>query len=153
MFVVTGANYMGDPGATIHSYGQSNASKKHGRNTVHGLTGRVDETTTGFSAGTEASDRLFWEDMQSEFSCEIYDPYAVPIPATDAEVEKWANSLVPTTKYHLPIPFIGRLDAVNSNSAAQAVANRAAGTDVRQPAAPLGGYPGADQWQRVKFDE
>lgn len=71
MFIVTGANYVGDPSATIYSYGKSDASKKHGRNDVHGLTGRVDENTKGFSAGTEAADRLFWEDMQSEFRCDV----------------------------------------------------------------------------------
>lgn len=153
MFVVTGATYMGDPNASVYSYGRSNSSKKHGSYTIHGLTGRVDETTIGFSGTTEATDRLFWDGKQSELVCTSYDPYAVPIPASDEEVEKWANGLVPTIKYHLPIPLFGRLDAVNSNSAAQAVANRAAGTAVRQPAAPLVGYPGADEWRRLDFDD
>ncbi len=153
MFIVTGANYIGDPNATVYSYGRSNASKKHGRNTIYGLTGRVDETTEGLSAGTEASDRRFWNNMKGAVDCKIHHPYAVPIAASDTVVEGWANNLVPTIKYFLPTPFLGRLDAVNSNSAAQAVANRASGFDVNQPAAPFFGYPGADEWQRLIFDE
>ena len=77
--------------------------------------------------------------------------FARPIPASDPDVDYWASRVNPTIKYLLPIPIIGRSDAVNSNTAAQAVANRAASTSVTRPQGPRFGYPGAKQWIRIEF--
>ena len=43
------------------------------------------------------------------------------------------------------------MDAVNSNSVAQAIANKASDTSVSQPQGPIYGYPGAGQSSRVIF--
>ena len=117
---------------------------------ISGLTSRVDLNTTGFSRTTHAGDIKHWQSLGSN-SCSVNNPVASPISASDSEVEKWANSVLPTNKYFLPVPIIGRLDAVNSNSAAQAVANHASGTNVPLPAGPTYGYPGFSQWQQVNF--
>jgi RHS repeat-associated protein len=150
MFVVSGASYIGDPNATVFSYGRSNASKRHGRNIVSGLTGRVDSNTIGFSATTNAADIQYWQSLGSS-SCSVQSSSASPIPASDLDVDYWANRINPTIKYLLPIPIIGRIDAVNSNSAAQAVANRAASTNVARLQGLKFGYPGAKQWTRIEF--
>jgi len=148
MYVVVNADYIGDPNASIYSYGKSNASKKHGRNIVHGLMGRVDKDPHEFSKATYQSDLTHWFSLASS-SCQVANMYASPIGASDDVVSQYAESLIPTVKYHLPIPFYGRLDAVNSNSAALAVANRASDTNTPLPAGPR--YPGASQWNRVIF--
>jgi len=150
MFVVTGASYIGDPNAVVYSYGKSNASKRHGRSIVSGLTGRVDSNTTGFSATTNAADIQYWNSMRRS-SCSVKNTSASPIQASDTDVGYWANRVNPTIKYLLPIPIIGRANAVNSNSAAQAVANRAASTNVTRPQGEQFGYPGAKQWMRIEF--
>jgi RHS repeat-associated protein len=150
MFVVSGASYIGDPSATVYSYGRSNASKRHGRNIVSGLAGRVDSSTTGFSDTTNAADIQYWKSL-GNFSCSVQNSSASPIPTSDTDVDYWANRVNPTIKYLLPIPIIGRSDAVNSNGAAQAVANRAASTNVARPQGPRFGYPGANQWTRIEF--
>jgi hypothetical protein len=150
MFIVSGASYVGDPNATVYSYGKSNASKRHGRSIVTGLTGRVDSNTTGFSDTTNAADIQYWLSLGNS-SCSVQGSSARPIPASDSNVDYWANRVNPTIKYLLPIPIIGRSDAVNSNSAAQAVANRAASTSVTRPRGPKFGYPGSKQWIRIEF--
>ena len=150
MFVVSGASYIGDPNAAVYSYGKSNASKRHGRSIVSGLTGRVDSNTTGFSATTNAADIHYWQSLGST-SCSVQSLSASPIPASDSDVDYWANRINPTIKYLFPIPIIGRIDAVNSNSAAQAVANKAASTNVARPQGPQFGYPGAKEWMRIGF--
>jgi RHS repeat-associated protein len=150
MFVVSGASYLGDPNAAVYSYGRSNASKRHGRNIVSGLTGRVDSSTAGFSDTTNAADIQYWKSLGSS-SCSVQNSSASPIPASDSDVDYWASRVNPTIKYLLPIPLAGRSDAVNSNSAAQAVANRAASTSVARPQGPQFGYPGAKQWTRIEF--
>jgi len=151
MFDVTNASYIGDPNATIYSYGMSDASKRHGRNTVTGLMGRVDnDTENKFSATTHADDWKYWLNLGGAV-CSTESPHATPIPATDAVVDYWANRLKPSIKYHVPIPGIGRVNAVNSNSGAQAVANLASSSNVPRPIGPIGGYPGASQWHRVEF--
>jgi len=150
MYIVTGASYVGDPNATVYSYGRSNDSKRHGRNTVFGLTGLVDNNTTGFSATTHAGDIQNWLNLGAS-TCSTKNENSSPIPTSDTDVDNWATRLKPTTKYLLPVPLLGRVDAVNSNSAAQAVANRASGTNVTQPIGSIFGYPGSGQWRRVRF--
>ena len=150
MFAASDASYIGDPNAAVYSYGKSNASKRHGRSIVSGLTGRVDSNTTGFSATTNAADIQYWQSLGSS-SCSVQSSSANPIPASDPDVDYWANRINPTIKYLLPIPIIGKVDAVNSNSAAQAVANRAASTNIARPQGPQFGYPGAKQWTRIEF--
>jgi RHS repeat-associated protein len=150
LYNVTDAAYIGDPNASVYSYGRSNASKRHGRNTIQGLTGIVDENTTGLSSNTHAADIQHWKSLGG-VSCSVESPYASPIPASDADVNYWANRVKPTTRYMLPFPIIGRMDAVNSNSVAQAIANKASDISVSQPQGPVYGYPGAGQSSRVIF--
>ena len=52
-FIVTDADYIGDPNANVYSYGHSR----------YGNVGRVDETTQGFSEVTYAAE------VKSGFSC------------------------------------------------------------------------------------
>ena len=52
-FVVTDAEYLGDPNALVHSFGV----------TANGKLGRVDENSTGFSEGTHQDDIDAWKSL------------------------------------------------------------------------------------------
>ena len=76
------------------------------------------------------------------------------IPAADEQVECAANNLksnwlytLPAV-YGLPLPTSGHL-TMNSNTAAQAVANYAAGQSVTPP---KGWHPGAENFRLVNFN-
>lgn len=139
-FVVTDANYLGDPSANVVSYGKNK----------DGNTGRVDEFTKGFSEGTSVADREYWLGLGDGLSCEVpvNNANVSLIPATDEVVRNVANSMLENTRYS-PIPFGSR---TNSNSAASAVANKAAGqkvpvnSDGRQ-------VPGARKAPNIEFRE
>ena len=141
MFVVTGASRPGDPAATsnVKSWGMKDSAKP-GR----GKTGRVDERTTNKqSAGTNETDKKAWVSAGqpgSSTSC-------TPIPATDAKVEQSAGALMETKDY----AALGGPFGVNSNSAAQGVANDAAGKEVASPGdrKPVG----SGQADEVDFDK
>ena len=142
MYIVTGASHIGDRNAAVYSFGKSNELIRRtarGSRNVRGLTGRVD------GSGTHDVDQEHWWSLAGWEDASIF---ATEIPATSAEVESWVEKFRPSHKYNR----IG----VNSNSAAQAIANRAAGENVRRPRGKQPGYlrygfPGADDWQRVEF--
>ena len=133
-FIVTGARFVGDPKADVFSWGENE----------QGNVGRVDESTKGFSAGTHAADRAAWEGMKGTTPGD--NASLVRIPATVAAVRAAAGSMIEGRDYSaIAGPF-----GANSNSAAQAVANRAAGS-----ALPVPGFPrlswGAGSWREIRF--
>jgi len=103
-FVVTDADYLGDPNAMVHSYGK----------TINGKVGRVDENTIGFSDGTHAEDIRYWQSLGT-----TPDPgvNAIQIPALSTTVREYAFSLIANQRYS---PVGAELGA-NSNSAAHAI--------------------------------
>ena len=133
-FIVIGADFIGDPNATVTSHG-SNAQ---------GYVGRVDESTTGFSEGTYASDRAVWEAFMGE---SFNNPNLVEIPSSSAEVWAAAEALIENTDY---AAFAGPFGA-NSNSASQAIGNRAAGFPLGVPGWPSRVAPGAWSWREIQF--
>jgi len=129
-FIVTNADYIGDPGASVYSYGMNAA----------GNVGRVNNATEGFSAGTHNTDNAVWRSMSIEGN------NVTLINAADVVVETYANHLIENQDY----AAIAGLFGANSNSAAQAIANRAAGVPVPTP----GGWrlsPGAGSWDEIQF--
>jgi hypothetical protein len=133
-YVVSNANFIGDPNATIHSFGLNN----------QGNVGRVNNKTKGFSARTHRDDIAAWNALQGQDnSCSDVSS----INAPDAIVDAYANSLIEDQDYSaLAGPF-----GSNSNSAAQAIANRAA-----QQKVPVPGNnrlsPGAENWRNIRFN-
>ncbi|MEK6776078.1 MAG: RHS repeat-associated core domain-containing protein, partial [bacterium] len=118
-YIASNAQYIGDPNATIHSYGQNNA----------GNVGRVDQNTTGFSSTTHAADVAHWLSLSNNNYCTTSSPDVSPIPASDADVDRTATSVIEDQDYSAVAGPFG----ANSNSGAQAVANRAAGRTVPTP--------------------
>jgi len=112
LFIVTHARYPGDPKANVRSYGNTGIDG--------GRVGRVDATTRGMSQGTEATDQRLWTSAITNKDV----AYAL-IPASDDTVLRVADSVQPSTAYFVAGP--------NSNSAATAVANTAAGQEVAVP--------------------
>jgi RHS repeat-associated protein len=141
MFVVTHARYLGDPNAVVRSWGRSSEPGREGK------LGRVGLRTTGMSAGTYADDVRTWKsfgktDAASQKTAAQTDYTA--IAATDGKVASVADAVKENNRY--------QLDGPNSNSAAQAVADRAQGSPVPTP----DGYDtptGVDETNKVKFDE
>lgn len=137
-FVVTDAAYLGDPNADVFSYGKNNDGK----------TGRVDESTRGFSEGTSEADQEFWRDLASDSSCNTSNENVSRIPASDEVVRELAESLRPNTVYS-PLPLLWE---TNSNSAASAIANQAAESVV-----PINSdgrlSPGAGRAKNIKFGD
>jgi hypothetical protein len=132
-FIVTDAEYIGGPNANIFSYGQN----------AQGRVGRVDESTTGFSEGTYAADRAAWEGLKGSSPD---NPNLVEIPASSLAVRSAAEALIENRDYSaISGPF-----GANSNSAAQAVANRAAGVALPTPGRPRIS-PGAGSWREIQF--
>jgi len=137
-FIVTHANYVGDPKADIWSYGKNN----------FGNTGRVDGATFGSSDGTHAEDLTFWKELNGLV---VDDPNRfTQIAASDDEVAQSARLLLENTDY-MAVPFG---DSTNSNSAASAVADRAQGSPVLVPDGKNGGNsPGFDKADKMEFME
>lgn len=116
-FVVTHARFPGDPTAKVHSFGSDGE---------HGRVDRVDLLTNGFSRNTHVADRKAWLAMKD-------DPRPNDLSRIDAPcgtVESHARSVRSNQDYRL-VPVHSRCG--NSNSAAQAVADRAAGKRVPTP--------------------
>ena len=131
-YIAVNADYIGDPDATIYSYGKNAKSK----------VGRVDINTTGFSKGTHQTDIKHWNSLGPK------SRYVSSIPASDAKVEATANSLIENQRYSaVSGPF-----GANSNSAAQAVANESAGKNVPTPDGKRVS-PGAGSWDEIEFDK
>jgi uncharacterized protein RhaS with RHS repeats len=134
-FIVVNAKYIGDPSATVYSYGNNNS----------GYVGRVDEYTEGFSTGTLEMDRNIWRSMR-EGSTETQDNI-VRIPTPDSVVKLYAEALTEDQDYSAISGPIG----ANSNSAAQAVANAAANRKLPTPGKGRIS-PGAGSWDEINFD-
>jgi len=135
-FVVTNADYPGDPAAIIYSYGRQDSGK----------TGAVTSQTTGFSAGTSDADRAYWLELAGDARLAL--KYSLRVDASDADVDQYAVGLIPDTTYSATTLLPGR---TNSNSAASAVINSAVGDEVDVP----DGYrlsPGANDWRLLQFD-
>ena len=116
MFVVSNAAYLGDPAATVYSYGATDS----------GYLGRVgNNTQNDFSKTTHQSDIDAWLSLANPNSTAS----ATPIPASDSAVDVAANALMENLDYAASAGLFG----ANSNSAAQAVANEAAGRPVAAP--------------------
>jgi hypothetical protein len=134
MFIVYGADSGGN-GGTVRSFGMQDGGK----------LGEVDLTTSGFSAGTLQKDRDYWAGKKDGLEY-------VRIDAYDCEVEQAADNLLTPYRYTfppimgLPLPGSGHL-TMNSNTAAQAVANQAAGP----VNAPPGLHPGAENAGLLRF--
>ena len=129
MYVVAGADCVGDKKGTVYSYGQKKTWKL-GR--VRGLQ---DE---GFlSKGTHAADEEHWFKLASNQNSRR----AIQIPAVDATVKYFASSVKEDWVYN---PF-----SINSNSASQAVANKASGAMVLTPD---GFYLGVALWRWIRFE-
>jgi RHS repeat-associated protein len=135
-FVVTNADYPGDPAGIVYSFGRLNS----------GMTGRVTLETKGLSAGTSDTDRTFWLGLAND--AEVAARYSLKVGATDATVDQYALGLIPDSRYSPTTLIPG---TTNSNSAASAVINNAVGEEVEVP----DGYrfsPGADDWRLLNFD-
>lgn len=120
MFIVYGADANG-AGGTVRSFGRRSS----------GLLGEVDTSTRGLSEGTYAKDLEYWKTKKG-------DVRFVRIPASDAAVECSADSFVSKWLYTLPkykgwaIPTSSHL-TMNSNTAAQAIADHVVGKHVEAP--------------------
>ena len=138
-FVATDAQYPGDPNATVHSFGENAA----------GNVGNVGPGTTPsyWSATTHQTDVDFWLSLASGDQCIAYaNPSVSAIPATDATVNDLASRLIEDQDY---AAFAGPFGA-NSNSAAQAIADTAAGAPVPIPDGPRIS-PGAGSADEIGF--
>jgi RHS repeat-associated protein len=136
MFAVYGAQYLGDPGATVRSFGDT------GNDTM----GEVTNETLGTSDGTSSSDRIAWLSLSLIWS---NDPKIScnPVPGTDRAAAANADDIAGGTQEYSLVPAIE--GGVNSNSAAQAWANRTAGKPVPRPGRLVA--PGREAADRVKF--
>ena len=134
MFIVTNANYIGDPNATVYSYGRLE----------NGNLGNVRNAKNSESIETYENDKKFWEDLIDQ-NCNPnsrINPLPVTlIDAPDEAVNTFANRVIENHTY---------TPRTNSNSAAQAVAERALGKPVSLP--PDGKWtPGTMNTDRVGF--
>ncbi|MEL4287464.1 RHS repeat-associated core domain-containing protein [Shewanella xiamenensis] len=133
-FIVYNAESLGDPNATVRSFGDV------GNDTM----GEVNANTTGFSEGTLQTDTAKWQSLSGEGS----DATFRKIEATDAAVEKIADSLQGGQEYSAIPELQG---GVNSNTAAGAIAQKA---DGGYPFVNNGvSQPGSTVTERVKFKE
>ncbi len=140
MFVVSGASSVGDPAATnnVKSWGMKDSAKE-GR----GKMGRVDDKTTNKqSKGTNAEDKKAWQSAGQPGST----TECTPISATDQAVDESADAVMENQDYAAT-----GIGGVNSNSAAQAVANDASGQEVLTPGDRW--TPGSGSADKVDFDK
>ncbi len=106
-FVVTNSN--GPGSGDVHSYGQQN----------NGNLGPVDQQTTG----TLQADRDAWNRANSDRNVDYKK-----IPASDGDVRRAVRDLKANQDYSAT-----GIGGANSNSAARAIADRAAGTPIPLP--------------------
>jgi RHS repeat-associated protein len=133
MFVASHARYPGDPEARVYSWGMKD----------NGRMGRVDDGTRNRqSKGTHAADRQAWLSLAQPGSTAA----ATAIPATDAETDAAAGAVMENKDYASTA-----IGGVNSNSAAQAEADEAAGEPVGAPGTRL--PVGASSSEDVDFDK
>ena len=139
LFIVTNAKYLGDPNANVFSYGEN--SKGNLGNVGRGFT------PSGFSKATASDDLAFWlGSTRCGANGGFRSPSVSLIGASDSLVEEFARNLKEDNPY-TAVP--GLVWGVNSNSAAQAIANRSQGSRVLTP----GGRwtPGASHSRQVNF--
>ena len=140
-YIVSNAKYVGDPNATVTSYGKL----------ADGKMGNVNDSSRAseVSATTHASDMAHWGSLKAEGSNEV-----TKIDAPDKTVDAVANAVQETTTYEY-VPGLALSGATNSNSAAEAVAQTATEVAGGQPAGtpPAHNLPGANQAYRVPFDK
>lgn len=125
-FVVSNANFPGDPNATIHSFGEVSSGNMGNLN---------NNSASGFSATTATSDERFWLNLNPLRACKyIPNPESnyVKIPASDEAVAFYANNLKANKEYFM-LGGSAWTKAVNSNSAAQAVVNKSTGQSIPAP--------------------
>ncbi|MEM7082082.1 MAG: RHS repeat-associated core domain-containing protein [Pseudomonadota bacterium] len=137
-FVVSHASFPGDPNAFVYSFGKL----------ASGVTGQVTDTTTGFSAGTYATDREAWLALASQSERAVARS-ATRIKAGDDRVQSLAESVVLDTWYD-PLPQFTR-NKTNSNTVASAVADTAQGSKVALPDNNRVS-PGHNQTDRIRFE-
>lgn len=134
-FIVTDADYVGDPNANVYSFGELE----------NGNLGNVGPGSKpgGFSADTHEGDRNFWLKLKdrSDKCKEV-----TKIDAPDDTVRHFAQRLKENREYGSSGEGFGN----NSNTAAQAVAERAAGKPVRTPGEGRWS-PGSDYGNHLQF--
>ncbi len=121
-FVVHHAAYVGDPNGVVRSWGDQG----------NGRMGEVNSNTTGRSEGTHQLDTLAWKSL-SLLANGNPDVAVTPIPATDEDVKLSADSVDSGSQRYSATTINARAVGVNSNSAAKAVSDRAAGQPVQVP--------------------
>jgi uncharacterized protein RhaS with RHS repeats len=133
-FIVHDAKYLGDPNATVRSFGD----------TGDGNMGEVNSSTPGNSSTTKKTDTDAWQSLSAEGSSAT----SRQIDAPDAKVAELADSIKGGQDYDL-VPELQ--DGVNSNSAAGAIANQADGgfTFVNNGTS----QPGSTVTERVEFKD
>lgn len=147
-FIASNADYPGDPKATLHSFGKSSEEGSQGQ------VGRVDDDTSGFSEGTAQADQDAWDSLapgaaDCPSGANGTGVGVSPINADDATVDALADSIAAPQPRYAPLPVPGQNQA-NSNSAAQAVADRAQGSPVPTPDGSRIS-PGRDAAHRIRF--
>jgi len=113
-FIVSNANFLGDPKATVASFGDA------GNDTM----GRVDKNTKGFSKGTNNTDSIAWQSLSGGGGAVSYRK----INAKDSIVDSLVSSVDKGLEYSLVPEIQG---GVNSNTGAGAVAKAADGGSPR----------------------
>ena len=133
-FIVYNAKSLGDPNATVRSFGDV------GNDTI----GEVNANTEGFSEGTLQTDTAAWQSLSGDGS----DASFRKIDASDEKVGQIADSIKGGQEYSAVPEIQG---GVNSNSAAGAIANK---SDGGSPKVDNGvAQPGASVHDRVEFKE
>jgi hypothetical protein len=135
-YVVSNATRIGDPKATVCSYGKQNDGK----------TGPVDGRTEGMSKGTSERDAAHWRSLGGDAKGPAM---TTKISADDAKVVSAATSVRTSAPYAV-VPGLTS-NGTNSNSVASAVADKAQGSEVKLPSAEGRMAPGAVQRDRVEF--
>ena len=131
-FIVTHADFVGDPSATVASFGEA----------IDGTLAQVDGRNAGhYSAGTNALDSQYWQDLKGTGPGQD----VVPIPTSSANVDRVVASFPDALDYAAS----GGPFGFNSNSASQWIANTAAGSAQVVPGAPGRLAPGARNWFRI----
>jgi hypothetical protein len=171
LFIVTGARRMGDPDATVYSFGQTATELLRPTDPTdlqraiiprlqirENMMGRVEEVTGPYPGGklstdTNQDDINFWSKLTDriDVSGDPSLPREVsPIIAPESSVRWYAENVVMDFAYQLlPESKLGS----NSNAVAQAVANRASehGPVPLPGGGGAFGYPGASNWAEVDF--
>jgi hypothetical protein len=135
-FIVVNARYRGDPNATVYSYGQND----------NGRLGRVDHLTTNpGSDTTHQADIDAWLSLKGPL--DPANPVQLQlIPATNDVVSSLAQSLIEDHDYSMIAGIFG----ANSNSAAQAIANAAAGMQIPVPETDRSSW-GSSSYDKIQF--